>query len=73
MFGTFCKKDQIFLCGGITYEGTDVTSQAYFYLLNTESQSKSKGTIGKNYVKFDETCPMSRKRFGHMGVYFCEK
>ena len=50
-----------------------ITSNFYYTDKNSEFQSKAKNTIGKNFVKFDETSPMSVKRFNHMGVYYCEK
>lgn len=77
MFGTFCRNDIIFLCGGISYEGETVYSESYFYNTNSGQNRQKSGVNGQNqisnnkmYIKFEQTTSMDKKRYSHMGLYY---
>lgn len=70
MFGGYCRKDVVFLCGGLSYEGTQVSSRTYLYSLDPGgNSSKPRTTIGRSFVRFEEVAPMNTARYSHAGIY----
>jgi len=85
MLALYLQQNLIFLCGGKDYEGYNVKNESFFYLITDEPLKRamseiimpiptdmSERTIMKSKYstnKFQKMASMSRKRYGHFGIF----
>ena len=68
--------DQIFLCGGKSYEECSVSNYSYIFNIPDENfevqSSKLKGKLKKKINRFEKLPKMNHCRYSHMGILFNE-
>jgi hypothetical protein len=85
MLALHLQPNLIFLCGGRDFEGYNIKNESYFYVITDEPLKRatseiimpvqsdmSERTMFKSKYssnKFQKMASMSRKRYGHFGIF----